>query len=117
MKPAENYWRGLLEQWTLAPKLCAERHAEFWRAAPALLETIEAVFYREIKVDSRWDVPAVTLSVECAELFEEILFCSMHFYGLAATRLLRGFYERLVMALSLLSGYRSLTFPQPTQSK
>ena len=75
----------------------SERNQKFLRLFPNLLKAMDVAFVRK-QTGPNIDVVILTLGRLCLEEFMEILLLSGHGYGIAATRSIRGMYERAVTA-------------------
>jgi len=81
------------EEW----KSFSERHQEFLRLFPNLIKAMDVAFLRT-QTGPNIDVVILSLGRLCLEEFMEVLLLCGHGYGIAATRTIRGMYERAVTA-------------------
>ncbi len=75
----------------------SERNQKFLRLFPNLLKAMDIAFVRK-QTGPKIDLVVLTLGRLCLEEFMEILLLCGHGYGVAATRIIRGMYERAVTA-------------------
>jgi len=78
-------------------KSFSERHQEFLKLFPNLIKAMNIAFVRK-QTGPSIDVVILSLGRLCLEEFMEILLLCGHGYGVAATRTIRGMYERAVTA-------------------
>src|ERR1700674_5305164 len=81
------------EEWKFFP----EHHQEFLKLFPNLIKAMNVAFIRT-QTGPKIDVVILSLGRLCLEEFMEILLLCGHGYGVAATRTIRGMYERAVTA-------------------
>jgi hypothetical protein len=75
----------------------SERSQKFLQLFPNLLKAMDIAFVRQ-QAGPNIDVVILGLGRLCLEEFMEILLLCGHGYGIAATRIIRGMYERAVTA-------------------
>jgi hypothetical protein len=78
-------------------KSFSDRNQEFLRLFPNLIKAMNIAFIRK-QTGPNIDVVILSLGRLCLEEFMEILLLCGHGYGIAATRSIRGMYERAVTA-------------------
>ena len=78
-------------------KSFSDRNQEFLRLFPNLVKAMNIAFIRK-QTGPSIDVVILSLGRLCLEEFMEILLLCGHGYGIAATRSIRGMYERAVTA-------------------
>jgi hypothetical protein len=64
---------------------------------PTLETTLDRTFYARLKPPDKNGITVAGIGKQCADTFGEIRFACMSGYGLCATKLLRGLYERAVV--------------------
>lgn len=85
---------GLPEEWADFHR----RHPLFVERFPRLVKVLEMVFIREVRPRDLLDQNLFFLGDVCREDFMEILLLCGNGYGIGAQKLLRGMFERVLMA-------------------
>ena len=83
---------GDSEEW----KIFQIRNPKLTQKLPALIDSLNNVFIRDVKATEPTDRVVFFLGRLCVEDFMEILLLCGNGYGIGAMRLLRGMYERAV---------------------
>ncbi len=94
---ALNVAFGLKEEW----QHFSQTFLPFLKVQPALLELFEPVFLRTMRTSSKAETVVYSLGRLILEEFTEILLLCGNGYGVAASKILRGMYERAVTAAYL----------------